>query len=86
VDLFENSPQPSAERIAFIKDLVSRRFELPPEAVVIVSELRCAEPGCPPLETVIAILDGPGRRRQVKLHKAITEITANDVDGLILAP
>lgn len=83
MELFGTQPQPNAERIAFIKQMVAQRFGLPPDAVVMVSELRCSEPGCPPLETVIAILDGPGRRRQVKLHKSTAEITAKDVDGLI---
>lgn len=85
MDLFGTQPQPNPERISFIKQLVAQRFELPPDTVVMVSELRCSEPGCPPLETVIAILDGPGRRRQVKLHKSTAEITVNDIDGLTFA-
>jgi hypothetical protein len=40
---------------------------------VMVTELRCSEPGCPPIETVIAILS-KGANRQHKLHKRIEEV------------
>ena len=46
----------------------------------MVSELRCSEPGCPPLETMIAVLDGPGRRRQFKFHKPIADVTQDDIE------
>ena len=85
MDLFGSKPQPNAERIALIKEMVAQRLVLPPDPMLMVSELQCSEPGCPPLETVIAILDGPGRRRQVKLHKSTAEITASDVEGLVFA-
>ncbi len=44
--------------------------------------MRCTEPGCPPLETVVAILDGPGNRRQAKLHLPVAEITEQEVARL----
>jgi hypothetical protein len=83
MDLFTKQPKPDAARVARIKEWVAERFRLLPDAVVMVAELRCSEPGCPPIETMIAIVDGPGRRRQVKLHKASAEITAGDVDALV---
>jgi hypothetical protein len=83
MNLFASQPKPDAARVGQIKEWVARRFELPPDAVVMVAELRCSEPGCPPLETMIAIVDGPGQRRQVKLHKSTAEIAASDVDGLV---
>jgi hypothetical protein len=82
MDLFGSS-RPNPVQIARIKEWVARRFDLPPDSVVMVSELRCSEPGCPPLETMIAIIDGPGHRRQVTLHKSTGEITMGDVDGLV---
>jgi hypothetical protein len=83
MNLFASQQKPDAARVSQIKEWVARRFELPPDAVVMVAELRCSEPGCPPLETMIAIVDGPGQRRQVKLHKPTAEIAASDVDGLV---
>ena len=46
---------------------------------VMVTELACSEPGCPPLETVIAVLRGKNDRVTWKLHKALTLVSASDV-------
>jgi hypothetical protein len=50
---------------------------------LLVSELHCSEPGCPPLETMVAVLEGPGKRRQFKFHKPIAEITSDDIHSAI---
>jgi hypothetical protein len=52
--------------------------------VVMVTELRCSEPGCPPLETIIALL-GAHQRRQVKVHKPLLEVTREDIELAINA-
>jgi hypothetical protein len=54
-------------------------------ATIIVSELRCTEPGCPPVETVIAVLRGPGDTRQFKIHRPSAEVTREDVESLARA-
>jgi hypothetical protein len=46
---------------------------------VMVNELRCTEPGCPPIETVIAFLLAGAPPVQVKIHKPATEVTEEDV-------
>jgi hypothetical protein len=81
----DRGPQ-SAARNREVKRWVEELFELGPEAVVMVSELACTEPGCPPRETVIAILRGPGDMAQHKLHLAMAEITRADVERLHGAP
>jgi hypothetical protein len=50
-----------AERI---KSWARRLWALPDETTVMVTELECREPGCPPIETVLAVLEGPGRTTQ----------------------
>jgi hypothetical protein len=50
---------------------------------VMVGELECAEPGCPPRETVIALLREGGRSEQRKLHRALLEVTRSDVERLL---
>jgi hypothetical protein len=65
-----------------IKRWDSAAFRLGEDDSVMVTELRCTEPGCPPLETVIAVLGVPGPARQYKLHKAIAEVTEADVEAL----
>jgi hypothetical protein len=68
-----------------IKEWVSRLFGLDEDTTVMVTELRCSEPGCPPIETVIAILSNGGNR-QHKLHKRIKEVDEEDVRGLLDRP
>jgi hypothetical protein len=46
---------------------------------VMVTELACSEPGCPPLETVIAVLRGKDDRITWKLHKAMLFVSESDV-------
>jgi hypothetical protein len=52
---------PSLKKAAVPRDALDRvkrwtrqRFDLPRDAPVFVSEVSCAVPGCPPLETVVA--------------------------------
>jgi hypothetical protein len=61
---------------------VREKFGLGDDVVVMVTELRCSEPGCPPLETVIAILDVPGSKRQYKLHKGAGDVAVEDITAL----
>ena len=49
------------------------------DATVLVSQLACTEPGCPPLETVIAVLRGPGHSAQYKVHRPLVEVTREDL-------
>ena len=82
MDLFGGASKPDAARIALVKQWIRDRFQLGEDCVVMVTELRCTEQGCPPLETVIAILDGPGSRRQFKLHKGVASLTVEDVASI----
>lgn len=49
---------------------------------VLVAELRCSEPGCPPVETSISVLGGEGTR-QGKVHRPVAEVTREDVERLV---
>lgn len=55
------------------------RFELPREVVVLVSEVTCSLPGCPPLETVIAFWPADGKRRRFKVFKPVAEVVYDDL-------
>jgi hypothetical protein len=49
---------------------------------ILVTELKCTEPGCPPIETVIALLPDPKsgtKKRQFKIHKTISGVTEEEV-------
>jgi len=82
MDLFGSGPKPDTAKIGQVKAWVEERFTLAEDAVVMVTELRCTEEGCPPLETVIAVLDGPGSKRQYKLHKSVADVTREDIAAI----
>jgi hypothetical protein len=77
--------RPQATQATSIKGWVAEAFSLA-DAPVLVTELRCTEEGCPPLETVIVIMDGPGQQRQYKLHKAMADVTQSDIAALAAPP
>ncbi len=61
-----------------LKQLARELLDLDDETTVMVTELQCSEPGCPPIETVIAVLR-VGEREQIKIHKPLAEVTRDDV-------
>jgi len=65
-----------------IKQWVIETFELGEDVSVLVTELQCSEPGCPPLETVIAIMGADKTKKQHKLHKPLAEVTPADIAEL----
>jgi hypothetical protein len=65
-----------------IKEWVAQSLRLTEESAVMVTELRCTEPGCPPLETVIVVLAPDGAKKQYKLHKALSDVTIEDIATL----
>ena len=81
MDFFTPRKEISAERTALLKQAVRSRFNSPDDATITLIELRCTEEGCPPLETVIAILSETGSR-QFKIQKALSELTAADIAEL----
>jgi len=58
---------------ALVNDLVGTE-----DITVFVTELACTEPGCPPIETVIALLGDDGNV-QYKIHKPAAEVSIDDV-------
>lgn len=67
-------------RAAFarIEAWTRRRFRLATEDAVLVTEIACGLPGCPPLETVVAFWSG-GERHQFKLFKRAVEADESDL-------
>jgi len=53
-----------------------------PAVPMLVTELRCTEPGCAPLETVIALLGVPGGTVQYTVHKPLSAVCREDLVGL----
>jgi hypothetical protein len=74
-------PSLSDTGIDRIKGWVQWHWRLDDSTVVMVTQLRCHEPGCPPIETVIALLPMAGARWQTKLHKAPEDVTEADIQA-----
>jgi hypothetical protein len=55
------------------------RFKLAEALPVMVAEVACGLPGCPPLETVVAFWTEDDRRHQFKLFKPVTEVVYDDL-------
>jgi nitrate reductase delta subunit len=64
-----------------IQDWTRARYGLDKAAIVMVTEIRCGMPGCPPLETVIAFWDEAGEltRYRYKVFKPIAEVVEDDL-------
>ncbi|HTV35186.1 MAG TPA: nitrate reductase [Xanthobacteraceae bacterium] len=62
------------EAIDRLKAATREQLHLSDDVVVCVTELACREPGCPDVETIIAVLTAGKKPRTVRFHKRIIEI------------
>jgi hypothetical protein len=69
--------------IRALKAMARTLFEAGEDDAVVVNELQCTEPGCPPIETVVALLRAGSEPRQVKVHKPAVEVTEDDLRAAI---
>ncbi|MFF7754144.1 hypothetical protein ACFZCP_34020 [Streptomyces sp. NPDC007971] len=56
------------------------------DTAVLIRQLACTEPGCPPLETVVVVLPMEGAARRWTLHRPADQITGDDLRTTLLAP
>ncbi|WOX16062.1 hypothetical protein [Streptomyces sp. N50] len=61
-----------------------RLLGLDEDTAVMVRQLTCTEPGCPPVETVVAALPMDGPARRWTLHTPADRITEADLRGVLL--
>lgn len=81
MDLFRAKPPIDITRREQMKELIRAHFGLTEDSAITLVELRCTEPGCPPLETVIGILSAT-EQRQYKIHKSLSEVEEADIRRL----
>lgn len=56
------------------------RFNLAQDVAILVSEVTCSLPGCPPLETVVAFwTDNGEKRHRFKLFKPVEQVVEDDL-------
>ena len=68
-----------SEALERVRAWTRERFGLADDVVVMVSELACALPGCPPVETVVAFWSAPERRHHFKIFKPVAEVVPDDL-------
>jgi hypothetical protein len=67
------------EAIERVRTWTRERFKLADEVPVVVAEIACGLPGCPPLETVVAFWTANDKRHQFKLFKPVQEVVYDDL-------
>ncbi len=77
----KQKPKANIEQIRQVKEWIYKAFQLDEEISVSLSQLQCTEAGCPPIETVIAVMSNP--TQQYKIHKSIAEIEYQDIAQLV---
>ena len=76
-----NRPKRDPALIRQIKEWAYDCLPISGEATVSVMELECHEPKCPPLETVVAVMEEGKETRQWKFHKPIPEVAREDLES-----
>jgi len=74
-----NTKSPDREAaIARLRDLIKARFALTGDETVMVSELACSVPGCPPIETHVVFWTAAGRHH-FKIFKPLAQASEDDL-------
>ena len=81
MNLFNKTKDKSdRHQVRQIKDWVYQKLNIDLETPISINQLKCHEPDCPPVETVIAIMTTSPK--QYKIHKAASEIVETDIDKI----
>ena len=75
---FINKSAAQRQALDRVREWTRARFVLGEDTAVLVAEVACAVPGCPPLETVIAFWSGE-RRHHYKVFKPAAEVSEADL-------
>src|SRR5215831_14267879 len=62
-----------------VREWTRARFKLPEDAAILVSEVACGLPGCPPIETVVAFWTADATRHQFKIFKPAQDVVSDDL-------
>jgi nitrate reductase delta subunit len=75
------------DALARLREWTRARFGLDNEAVIMVAEIECQVPGCPPIETIVAFWTGEaGTRYRFKIFKPVAAVAADDLPVSWLLP
>ncbi|WP_405639409.1 hypothetical protein [Streptomyces sp. NBC_00019] len=77
-------PATPSPHLRKLKETVRILLDLDEDTAVVIRQLACTEPGCPPLETVVAALPMNGPARRWTLHQPTDDITEDDLRAALL--
>ena len=61
-----------------VRDWTRQRFKLTENEAIMVSEVSCTVPGCPPIETVVVFWTAAGRHH-FKIFKPLADVVEHDL-------
>jgi hypothetical protein len=89
IPLSPPQPQPvhrsraRAGQVACLKQIVRELLGLDDDTCTVsVNEVRCAEPGCPDVETVIAIFRPATGPQRLRILKPVSAVKREDLEAL----
>ena len=78
MDLFSRTnSKADPAKVKQVKIWITEILNLDEQVTISLNQLTCHEPGCPPIETAIVIMEQPPK--QYKIHKAIADIQQSDI-------
>ena len=80
---FDKRPE-QLQALDRVREWTRARFKLPQDAPILVSEVACGLPGCPPLETVVAFWIDGDTRHHFKVFKRVEEVVPDDLPPIWL--
>ena len=78
-DILGLSTKPKGGHTKRVKDMVRRAWSVPENVIIMVSELRCHEEGCPDVETVIALIRDVAETEKVIIYNPIAELNLYEI-------
>ena len=80
---FDKRPE-QLQALDRVREWTRARFKLAQDAPILVSEVACGLPGCPPLETVVAFWIEGDTRHHFKVFKRVEEVVPDDLPPIWL--
>ncbi len=78
MDLFSRTNlKADPAKVKQVKTWIAEILNLDEQVAISLNQLTCHEPGCPPIETAIVIVEQPPK--QYKIHKSIADIQQSDI-------
>ena len=79
-----SKPKTDLNKVRKIKEVLGENLSIENNATITVTELTCLEEGCPPVETVVALLKPGSDPLQHKIHKPAAEFKAADLTEIAI--